>query len=303
MRKVRTVLLHPEMCQRSSLAIAEDMLVAANRLARQYRLDLCFEVEILVPPGDLVSADLVVLPGLGLASEAELSRATQTPGFADLLSSFSNLPPKATLAAACSGVFALGCAGLLDGRRITTSWWLQPYMQQRFPKARFTNGPLLVEDGPLITAGAAFAQIDLMLLLVERYMGIALAEECRRYLLAEQRTSQLPYVSVAALVASDPQLQQAELFAQRHLGEALTTADLAQAAGMGLRSFARRLQRVAALTPIQFLQLLRVHEALRLARGQRLSGDEIAHRVGYSDATALRRVFLQHLGKSLEAFR
>jgi transcriptional regulator GlxA family with amidase domain len=84
----------------------------------------------------------------------------------------------------------------------------------------------------VITAGAAFAQIDLMLHLIERFAGFVLAEECRRFTMSDSRPSQLPYHSVATLVAADPVLQRAELFARRNLDQPVTVQDLSRESGL-----------------------------------------------------------------------
>ena len=301
----RTILLHPEPCQNSSLFIAQEILETANRLARMHGCGPVFDWSVKRPEDSEGGAsDLVILPGLGLASERELDEVANSQGFSNLVSALRTLSnPDTTIAAACSACFALGAAGLLDQRQVTTTWWLAPLLQSRYPKARLQSGDIVVEDGNLITAGAAFSQIDLMLFLIERYAGSAIAEDCRRFLMADSRPSQLPYMSVATLVAGDPALQQAELFLRCNIRRQVSQGELAEAAGMGARSFARRLTRVTAMTPSAFAQTIRVTEAIRLARRSTLSHDEIAARVGYADSTALRRTMKRRTGRTLESFR
>ena len=300
---VRVTLLRPEPHQRSSFAIAEETLDTANRVARLQGRAAVFVVEVAVPPVMPADTDLVILPGLGLATEGAVTRCMATEGFADLVQALKAAPEQAVIAGACSACFALGAAGLLNGREVTTTWWLAPALAKRFPRAKLRQGDLVVEDGRLITAGAAFSQIDLMLHLIERFAGFGIAEDCRRFLMADQRSSQLPYVSVATLVAGDPALQQAELYLRQNLAQPITVADMAAAAGLGQRSFARRLQKHAALTPTELLQSLRISEAIRLARSTRLPQEEIAHRVGYGDATALRRLMRKRGMGTLDSYR
>ncbi|WP_165759759.1 GlxA family transcriptional regulator [Falsiruegeria litorea] len=304
---LRTLILHPTPCQLSSLAIAQEMLDTANRVASLGGGPVVFKHQSLTPERALAECphvDLVILPGLGLATPSELEQAMATEGFERLAQSLRMLArPDVTIAGACSGCFALGAAGLLDGRMVTTTWWLAPLLKARFPKARLDQEQIVRQDGDLITAGAAFAQIDLMLVLIERFGGYALAEDCRRFTMADSRPSQLPYLSVATLVAGDQQLQQAELFLRRNISRQVDLAELAGAAGLGARTFARRLAQRAAMTPTTFVQTLRVTEAIRLARATTLPQSEIAHRVGYGDDTALRRVMLKRTGKTLEHFK
>jgi len=304
MTTIKTVILHPVPCQASSLAIAQEILETANRLARFQGKPTQFEVEVQPPRGEPLSADLIVLPGLGLATEKEFKSLSSKRAFQDLVETLAaSARPGTTIAGACSGCFALGRAGLLNGRLATCPWWLEPFMQAEFPKAKIRSRDMVLDQGDLITAGAAFSQIDLMLHLVERFIGFDLAQDCRRFLMADQRQSQLPYVSLSTLVAADPALQRAELFAKRNLGRALTVADLAGAAGLGARTFSRRLNSHARVTPSRFLQSLRLTEAIRLAQTSTFTTDEIAFRVGYCDASAFRRLIKRRMGRGLESFR
>lgn len=303
----RTLILHPTPCQLSSLAIAQEMLDTANRIAALTGEHPVFEEHVLSPDEALAQgcdADLVILPGLGLATPSELQHVMAGESFTQLARYLATLADTdVTIAGACSGCFALGAAGLLNDRAATTTWWLAPYLKSLFPKVRLDPSHIVRRDGNLFTAGAAFAQIDLMLALIEQFGGFALAEDCRRFTMADSRPSQLPYLSVATLVAGDSPLQRAELFLRRNITRQVDLAELAKAAGLGTRTFARRLAQKAAMTPTAFSQTLRVTEAIRLARTTDLPQGEIAHRVGYGDDTALRRVMLKRTGQTLENFR
>lgn len=304
MTSIRTTILRPTPCQPSSLAIAEEVLQTANRLSQYRGLAAPFQLSVAAPAESPQDTELFILPGLGLGTPRELKDCAKTPGFEELIACLRRgKAVGATIAAACSGVYALGRAGLLEGQSATCPWWLEPFMQQEFPRAKMTTHSMVLDQAELITAGAAFSQIDLMLHVVTRFAGQAIQEDCRRYLMADQRPSQGPYVSVSALIARDPQLQKAELFVRRHIGSPLTVPEIAAAAGLGERTFARRLKAAANLTPIGFLQGLRITEAIRLAQSSTAPADEIAHRVGYGDASTLRRLVLRQMGRTLDSFR
>lgn len=307
MPPIKTIILHPDPCQKSSLFIASETLDAANRVSRLHGRGDAFTFTTLTPdrcwPGEK-KPDLVILPGLGLTTERELQAAMKTEAFKRLVTVLTELKGAPTVVSgACSACFALGAAGLLDSRKVTTSWWLIPALQNMFPSARPISSEIVLHDGNVVTAGAAFSQIDLMLFLIEHFAGFAVAEDCRRFLMADSRPSQLPYMSVAAMIAGDPALQKAELHLRRNIVHQVTLADLASSAGLGTRTFARRLSRAAAMTPSTFIQTVRVTEAIRLARTSALNHDEIAARVGYADATVLRRAMRKRTGQTLESFR
>jgi transcriptional regulator GlxA family with amidase domain len=77
----------------------------------------------------------------------------------------------ARLASICTGAFALGEAGLLDGRQCTTHWSRVDELQRRFPRARVLTNRLFVEDGPVITSAGIASGIDMALAIIEQGFG------------------------------------------------------------------------------------------------------------------------------------
>ena len=291
----------------SSLALTIDILETANRVAKGLGLQPVFDVQVLTPHAIVQSAlraDLVILPSLGHALASELEDALASTEARDIVRALTSLRSrKVVFATSCSGVFVFAEAGLLAGKRATTTWWLSPHLQARFPNVQVAADELVVEDGNVVTAGAALAHIDLLFHLVERFAGIAITEHCRKFLIVDDRQSQAPYSSIATLVATAPELRKAETYIRKNIQRPIGIGDIAKAAGLGTRTLARRLEVVAAMTPTQFLQRIRVAHAIKLARTSQLASDEIAIRVGYSDATSLRRVVKKQTGKTLEAYR
>lgn len=301
------VILRPKQMMRSSHALSLDILDTANRIAiagGRKRLFSIQDIAIDDIAGLTGPVDLVILPGLGLSSETEIAAALADGSVDTIASALADLNDGNTrFATSCSGVFALAHAGLLSGRSATLTWWLTPVFSRLFPDVRLNADELVVEDGPIITAGAALAHTDLMIHIVERFGGYAIARQCMRYLVLDERRSQSSYASVAGMISHDPLLLRAERHVRKHMADEITVGHLADATGMAPRTFSRRLQAVAATTPIEFIQNLRVSRAMDLALTTRLTSDQIAAKVGYSDANALRRIMKKQIGKSVESLR
>jgi len=65
-----------------------------------------------------------------------------------------------TMLSVCSGVFALGAAGLLDGRRCTAHWMNVDELRTRHPEAIVDPDVLFVDDGNIVTSAGTAAGID-----------------------------------------------------------------------------------------------------------------------------------------------
>ncbi|TXK60964.1 GlxA family transcriptional regulator [Alkalisalibacterium limincola] len=197
------------------------------------------------------------------------------------------------LASACSGGFLLGEAGVLDGRRATTSWWLDRAFRKRFPRVRLQVEEILVEDGTVTTTGAATAVDQYMLQLVARVGGADLARQASRILLIDaDRQSQAPYISRALEERPRHSLtERAERFVQRELHRELSVSELAAHCGTSERSLLRRFHSEYGLSPLAHIQRLRVERAKALLETTHLSFEEVMERCGYRDVSSFRKLF------------
>jgi transcriptional regulator GlxA family with amidase domain len=67
------------------------------------------------------------------------------------------------VASVCTGAFALGSAGLLDGRRATTHWRFAARLQREYPSIRVEADRIFCRDGNVWTSAGITAGIDLAL--------------------------------------------------------------------------------------------------------------------------------------------
>ncbi len=75
----------------------------------------------------------------------------------------------------CTGAFLLARAGLLDGRNATTHHSRLEELREQHPGVHVVEGPRVVDEGDIVTAGGVTAGIDLGLYLVARFFDEELA--------------------------------------------------------------------------------------------------------------------------------
>ncbi|MGK8208289.1 GlxA family transcriptional regulator [Burkholderia cenocepacia] len=209
----------------------------------------------------------------------------------------------ALVGAACAGTFVLGEAGLLNGRRCTTTWWLHHAFRQRFPKARSVWGTAVEEQDRIITTGGPLSWIDLALHVIRREAGSDIARLAADISVADSvPLPQLVYAPRGFVNATDPLLLQAEQIV-RHAGPGLTAEALAGALSLSERTLHRRLKSLTNESPKGFITRVRIEMACVLLERPGASIKRIALQCGYSDETSFRRAFGQLTGLTPADYR
>ncbi|GAA4627215.1 helix-turn-helix domain-containing protein [Cellulomonas oligotrophica] len=204
----------------------------------------------------------------------------------------------------CSGAFALGEAGLLDGRRCTTHWMHADDLARRHPAAVVDPDVLFVEAGTVITSAGTAAGIDACLHLVRRELGAAAATAvARRMIVPPQRDGgQAQYVDTPLPPRADT-LAPLLAWMLEHLEEDLSVPALAARALLSERTFARRFRAETGATPAAWVARQRVARAQELLERTDAGVEEIARRCGLRTAAHLREHFARTLRTSPQAYR
>ncbi|NUO57727.1 MAG: helix-turn-helix domain-containing protein [Hamadaea sp.] len=237
---------------------------------------------------ELTADDLVVVPGWKAASAH--NRDKFRPATLERLREHHRRG--GTVASVCAGAFALGEAGLLDGRRCTTHHDLQDELAAVYRRAGVVRDVLYVVDGRVVTSAGIASGIDLALHLLAQRHGPALAARVAREMVVYARRN------------GDERQESAMLRHRAHVNDAvhrvqdvidsryadrLPLAELAASGGVSERTLTRLFDRVLGLTPLRYQQLLRVERAEHLI-GHGATVEAAARAVGFEDARMLRRL-------------
>lgn len=245
-----------------------------------------------------------VVPGLGIESRRAVAVRLGEP---DALRAIEALKVHAraggSVAASCSAVFLLQSAGLLSGRRATTSWWFAPLLQKIEPRCTVDADRMVIRDGPVVTAGAAFAQTDMMLHLLRAQFSPALTDAVCRALLIDGRQSQAKFIVPALLANGSELIAKLVKRFESALPDPPGIAALAAEFCVSERTLSRRVRMATGRSPSALLQSVRLGKARMLLETTRLSVEQVAERVGYVDSTALRRLMRKVMGATPSQFR
>jgi transcriptional regulator GlxA family with amidase domain len=202
------------------------------------------------------------------------------------------------ICAICNGLFALGSAGLLDNRIVTTHWMDVPRLAAAFPKARIEPDHIFVQDGNIYTTAGVTAGIDLSLAMIEADFGRQMAIDVAKYLVVYLRRaggqSQFsPLLETQALPGS--QTVGLQEFMLENLQVDHTITSLAERVHMSPRHLSRIFLKECGTTPMTFLANARIDAARRCLEATNLPLREIARRCGFEDTDGFRRTFSRRL--------
>jgi Transcriptional regulator containing an amidase domain and an AraC-type DNA-binding HTH domain len=250
-------------------------------------------------PSRKADYDTIIVPGGAGLREDETMRATA----AWVL---RNAESARRIVSVCTGIYGLAATGLLDGRRATTHWRFCGDVARLYPRIRMEPDAIFIRDGRFYTSAGITAAIDLGLALVEEDLGPSMALAAARELVVflKRPGGQLQY--------SEPlrfQSRGTDRFADlaawlpANLDADLSVETLAAHVHLSRRQFGRAFKTAFGATPADYVESLRLSEAIRRLPMSRQSVDSIAASIGYASPDAFRHAFERRYGVSPSAYR
>lgn len=214
----------------------------------------------------------------------------------------------AWLCSACSGIFVLGETGLFDGKDATVHYGFATEFATAYPLIRAHPERVLVVSGEreeLISSGASNTWHDLALYLIARCVGAAEAQKvARMYALQWHQDGLTPFITFEGKFDhGDAEIENAQRWLAQHFSVAKPVDEMVQRSSLADRTFKRRFVAATGLSPIDYVQRLRIEDAKRRLERTDDSVDEVSWRVGYEDAAFFRRLFKRITGMAPGAYR
>lgn len=206
----------------------------------------------------------------------------------------------------CNGTFALGHAGLIDGRTVTTHWQSSAQLAAQFPAARVEHDRIYVRDDRLVTSAGVTAGIDLTLALVGEDHGTALSLACAKGLVvvAQRQGGQSQFSPLLLpLGEAETPLGKVQAYVTGNIREAYPVERLAEIACVSPRTVARLFVRDLGMTPHEFVEGVRIDQARNLLEATERALKVVAFDCGFGTPDQMRSAFQRRLGVSPLRYR
>jgi transcriptional regulator GlxA family with amidase domain len=214
----------------------------------------------------------------------------------------------AVLCSACSGIFLLAETGLFDGKDVTVHFGYARAFAAAYPAIPVHPERVLIISGrreELVSSGASTTWHDMVMYLIARYAGATAAQEVARlFALQWHQDGLTPYIVFEGRSDhGDSDIQGAQQWLRDHFSVANPVEAMIKRSKLAERTFKRRFASATGLTPIAYVQRLRIEDAKRRLERTDAPVDEISWRVGYEDAAFFRRLFKRTTGLAPGAYR
>jgi transcriptional regulator GlxA family with amidase domain len=199
----------------------------------------------------------------------------------------------AEVASICTGAFLLASSGLLDGKSCSTHWSVADNFRSMFPEVDLQKDKLITDEDGIYTNGGAYSFLNLIIYLVEKYYDRQTAIFCSKVFQIEMdRQNQSAFIIFKGQkMHEDEIVKEAQDYIESNTQKKISIKQLASRFAVSRRQFDRRFIEATGNTPFEYLQRVKVEVAKKLLETGRKTVSEVMYEVGYSDASAFRKVF------------
>lgn len=206
----------------------------------------------------------------------------------------------AEVASMCAGGFMLASTGLLSSKICSTHWALSDDFRIRFPDVNLQTDKLITDENGIYTNGGAYSFLHLLMYLVEKFYDRETAIYCAKYFQIDLNRNLQAGFSIfnGHKKHNDDVVLKAQTFIEANYQDRISIEELSSHFGVGRRNFDRRFIKATGLTPLDYLQRVKIEVAKKSLENSRKTVKEVMFDVGYNDTKAFRDVFSRITGLS-----
>ncbi len=240
--------------------------------------------------------DVVIVPSVWELSMDSLERAR--PALSWLKRQYES---GSVVVGLVTGVFYLAEAGILHGREATMHWASMNTFCQRYPEVKVSPKIQMVESERIITTSTTPATFDVILLLIQRFLGDRSAELASHYFTIRDKNAPLPGFLEPS--CNDALVDAARDVIKMNFAQELSLEHLATQLSVTARTLSRRFVSSTGMTPIAYLNKHRLNFARQLLQSTNLQIQQIAEQSGFASSTVFSRNFKKAFAQTPGQYR
>lgn len=242
---------------------------------------------------DVPSTDLIIIPAIHDDFKKAMERNQE---FIPWIT--NHYKEGAEVASFCVGAFFLAATGLLDGKQCATHWMHANNFRKLFPDVDLVDEKIMTEEDGIYTSGGAYAFLNLVLHLIEKYAGReAAVVASKAFSIDIDRDNQSAFIIFEGQKDhGDEKVIKAQKYIEDHYQETIRVNDLADQFAISRRTLERRFKKATSNTVTEYIQRVKVEAAKKDLERTRKNVNEVMYDVGYSDTKSFRDLFRRITG-------
>ena len=249
---------------------------------------------------DVVKTDLIIIP----AFDGDIQQALEANRefLPWIIKQHKN---GAEVASLCMGAFLLASTGLLQGKKCATHWMAANDFRKMFPGVELVTEKIITDEQGIYSSGGAFSYLNLILYLIEKYVGREMAILCAKVFAIEiERDNQSAFTIFQGQKDHDDTLiKEAQVYIEKNYQDKFTVEQLASRLALSRRALERRFKKATANTVNEYIQRVKMEAAKMSLESSRDNVNEVMYKVGYNDIKAFRTTFKRITGLSPLEYR
>lgn len=204
----------------------------------------------------------------------------------------------AEVASLCVAAFFLASTGLLNGKQCATHWMHADEFRDHFPEVNLVDEKIMTEEDGIYTSGGAYAFLNLLLHLIEKFAGREVAiVASKAFSIDIDRDSQSAFIIFEGQKDhEDKKVIKAQEFIENNYEDTIRVDELADKLAVSRRTLERRFKKATSNTVTEYVQRVKVEAAKKSLETTRKNVNEIMYDVGYSDTKSFRNLFRKITG-------
>ncbi|MDD2793635.1 MAG: helix-turn-helix domain-containing protein, partial [Sediminibacterium sp.] len=206
----------------------------------------------------------------------------------------------AEVASMCTGIFLLASTGLLEKRTCSTHWSVSEQFKTLFPNVDLQTDKLITDESGIYTNGGAYSFLHLIIYLIEKKFDRETAVYCAKIFQIDlDRNLQTEFsIFNGHKKHNDDVVLKSQQYFEDNYQTKISIEVLSDKYNVGRRNFDRRFVKATGMSPLDYLQRIRIEVAKKLFENSRKTVNEVMYDVGYNDTKAFREVFSRVTGLS-----
>ncbi|HEY0680440.1 MAG TPA: helix-turn-helix domain-containing protein [Chitinophagaceae bacterium] len=260
----------------------------------------CFTANTDALIENVKKTDLIIIPALDGEINAAIENNREFIPW--IVKQYNN---GAEVASLCLGAFLLASTGLLKGKRCATHWMAENNFRKMFPDVQLVTEKIITDEQGLYSSGGAFSYLNLILYLIEKYVGRDIANLAAKVFAIEiERENQLSFIIFQGQREhEDDLIKKAQEYIEKNYQEKITVDQLATMLALSRRNLERRFKKATANTVVEYIQRVRIEAAKMNLEKERENVTDAMYKSGYTDTKAFRTTFKKITGLSPIEYR